>query len=81
MEEAHKGLIEIIKLIEEYYGEEKVSPNLHLSLHLCEYSYDYGSYTHSGVFHSNEWMAYLVKMNFLSIIFLFTIIHDSFLFC
>ena len=41
MEEAYKGLIEIIKLIEEYYGEEKVSPNLHLSLHLCECSYDY----------------------------------------
>ena len=42
MEEAHKGLIEIIKLIEEYYGEEKVLLNLYLSLHLYEYSYDYG---------------------------------------
>jgi hypothetical protein len=42
MEEAHKGLIEIIKLIEVHYGEEKIMPNLHLSLHLCECSYDYG---------------------------------------
>ncbi|CAB4440174.1 unnamed protein product [Rhizophagus irregularis] len=42
MREAHQKLIEIIKLIKEYYGQNKVSLNLHLSLHLCEYSYDYG---------------------------------------
>jgi hypothetical protein len=42
MEEAHEGLIRIIKLIEEHYGEGKITPNLHLSLHLCECSYDYG---------------------------------------
>jgi len=42
MEEAHKGLIELIKLIEECYGKEKVLLNLHLSLHLCECFYDYG---------------------------------------
>ena len=42
MEEAHMGLIEIIRLIEEKYGEGKISPNLHLSLHLCECTYDYG---------------------------------------
>ncbi len=34
MEEAHKELIKIIKLIEEHYGEEKITLNLHLSLHL-----------------------------------------------
>ena len=42
MEEAHMELIKIIRLIEEKYGEGKISPNLHLSLHLCEYTYDYG---------------------------------------
>src|SRR2546423_7108247 len=35
MEEAHMGLIEIIRLIEEKYGEGKILPNLHLLLHLC----------------------------------------------
>ena len=43
IKEAHEELIKIIKLIEEYYGEGKIMPNLHLSLHLCEYSYDYRS--------------------------------------
>ena len=42
MKEAHEELIKIIKLIEEHYGEGKITPNLHLSLHLCECSYDYG---------------------------------------
>jgi hypothetical protein len=42
MNEAHKGLIKIIKLIEEHYGEGKITPNLHLSLHLCACAYDYG---------------------------------------
>ena len=42
MNEAYEVLIKIIKLIEEKYGEEKITPNLHLSLHLCECAYDYG---------------------------------------
>jgi hypothetical protein len=42
MGEAHNRLIEIVKLIEENYGRDKITPNLHLSLHLCECSYDYG---------------------------------------
>ncbi|GBB89974.1 hypothetical protein RclHR1_16820006 [Rhizophagus clarus] len=42
MKEAHELLVKIIKLIEEHYGEGKITPNLHLSLHLCECSYDYG---------------------------------------
>ena len=42
MEEAHEKLIKIIELIEEHYGEGKITPNLHLSLHLCGCSYDYG---------------------------------------
>lgn len=42
MEEAHKLLVKLVQLIEEHYGEGKITPNLHLSLHLCECSYDYG---------------------------------------
>ena len=42
MNEAHLRLIEIVKLIEQHYGRDKITPNLHLSLHLCECSYDYG---------------------------------------
>ena len=42
MNEAHERLIKIIRLIEQKYGQEKVTPNLHLSLHLCKCVYDYG---------------------------------------
>ena len=42
MREAHSRLIKIVKLIELNYGRDKVTPNLYLSLHLCECSYDYG---------------------------------------
>jgi hypothetical protein len=42
MEEAHERLIKIIKLIEEHYGRVKITPNLHLSLHLCDCSNDFG---------------------------------------
>jgi len=38
MEKAHKLLVKLVQLIEEHYGEGKITPNLHLSLHLCEYS-------------------------------------------
>jgi Transposase family tnp2 len=40
--EANRRLIEIVKLIEENYGRNKITPNLHLSLHLHECSSDYG---------------------------------------
>ncbi|GET51674.1 hypothetical protein GLOIN_2v1775288 [Rhizophagus irregularis DAOM 181602=DAOM 197198] len=40
--EAHQKLINLVKLIEENYGRDKITPNLHLSLHLCECSLDYG---------------------------------------
>ncbi|GET53938.1 hypothetical protein GLOIN_2v1786147 [Rhizophagus irregularis DAOM 181602=DAOM 197198] len=42
MREAHQWLINLVKLIEENYGRDKITPNLHLSLHLCECSLDYG---------------------------------------
>src|SRR4051794_4261204 len=41
MREAHRRLISVVKLIEENYGRDKITPNLHLSLHLCECSFDY----------------------------------------
>ena len=53
MKEAYEELIKIIKLIEEHYGEGKITLNLHLSLHLCECSYDYGPYICFGVSASN----------------------------
>ena len=42
MDEAHERLITIIKLIEQKYGVVKITPNLHLSLHLKECVCDYG---------------------------------------
>jgi hypothetical protein len=42
MSEAYQRLISIVKLIEENYGRDKITPNLHLLLHLCECSFDYG---------------------------------------
>ena len=42
IEEAHQRLINIINLIEEHYGRDKITPNLHLSLHLGECSNDFG---------------------------------------
>ena len=72
MDEAHKGLIEIIKLIEEYYGEEKITPNLHLSLHLCECSYDYGPLYSFWCFSFERMNGILGKPNlFLILIFWF----------
>ena len=40
--EAHQRLIQIVKLIEENHGRDKITPNLHLSLHLDECSHDFG---------------------------------------
>ena len=40
--EAHQRLLNIAKLIEQNYGPEKITPNIHLSLHLCENCIDYG---------------------------------------
>lgn len=42
LNEIHQRLIEIISLIEQNYGRDKITPNLHLSIHLNECSYDYG---------------------------------------
>ncbi len=43
VQEAHQRLISLIELIEEKYGHNKITLNLHLSLHLSNYSYDYRS--------------------------------------
>src|SRR2546429_3098302 len=42
MREANRKLIKIVKLIENNHGRDKITPNLHLSLHLSECSFDYG---------------------------------------
>lgn len=42
LEEAHERLLTMVKLIEENYGAEKITPNLHLCLHICNCVLDYG---------------------------------------
>ncbi|GET62975.1 hypothetical protein GLOIN_2v1775288 [Rhizophagus irregularis DAOM 181602=DAOM 197198] len=42
VDEAHRSLIEIVKLIENHHGRDKITPNLHLSLHLRDCSSVYG---------------------------------------
>jgi hypothetical protein len=40
--ESQWRLIELVKLIEQHHGRDKITPNLHLSLHLTECTHDYG---------------------------------------
>jgi hypothetical protein len=42
LREAHIRLLNVNKLIEKYYGQEAITPNLHLSLHLTQCCLDYG---------------------------------------
>lgn len=42
LNEAFVRLLEMNKLIERKYGKDKISPNLHLCLHICECALDYG---------------------------------------
>ncbi len=42
MDEAHQKLVEIVKIIEQNYGRDMITLNLHLSLHLCECVKDFG---------------------------------------
>jgi hypothetical protein len=42
LSEAFTKLVNMNKLVEQKYGQEKISPNLHLCLHICECALDYG---------------------------------------
>ncbi|GBC11559.2 hypothetical protein GLOIN_2v1776801 [Rhizophagus irregularis DAOM 181602=DAOM 197198] len=42
LNEAHSRLLTVAKLIEEHYGSEYITLNIHLSLHLTECCHDYG---------------------------------------
>ena len=42
LEEAHRCLLSMVKLVNQHYGPEKISPNMHLCLHICECAFDYG---------------------------------------
>lgn len=42
LNEAHQRLLNVAKLIERNYESEKITPNIYLSLHLCENCMDYG---------------------------------------
>src|SRR2546429_8963921 len=80
MEEAHMGLIKIIRLIEEKYGKGKITPNLHLSLHLCKCTYDYGPLYSFWCFLFERMNGFLGKMNSFLLIF-YNIINIFFFYC
>ena len=42
IDEAHNQLINMAKLIEQYYGPTLISSNIHLSLHIRQCCLDYG---------------------------------------
>jgi len=42
LREAHYRLLKVAKLIEENYGPERITPNIHLSLHIADCCNDYG---------------------------------------
>ena len=42
LNEAHEHLLKVFKLIEENYGPERITPNLHLCLHIADCCWDYG---------------------------------------
>jgi hypothetical protein len=42
LDEAHSQLLRVAQLVEENYGPEVITPNIHLSLHLAECCRDYG---------------------------------------
>jgi hypothetical protein len=42
LNEAHQCLLFMVKLVEQRYGPEKITPNMHLCLHICECALDYG---------------------------------------
>jgi hypothetical protein len=42
LEEAHQCLLSMVELVEKSYGPEKITPNMHLCLHICECAFDYG---------------------------------------
>ena len=42
LNEAHECLLKVVRLIEENYGLEKITPNLHLCLYIADCCQDYG---------------------------------------
>ena len=43
LNEAHERLLKVATLIEENYGPERITPNLHLCLHIADCCRDYGT--------------------------------------
>src|SRR5438128_1337044 len=42
LNEAYQCLLSMVKLVEKQYGQKKITPNMHLCLHICECALDYG---------------------------------------
>ena len=38
----YSEFLSMVKLVEQQYGPEKITPNMHLCLHICECALDYG---------------------------------------
>src|SRR5205807_1200335 len=41
LNEAYQCLLSMVKLVEKQYGQKKITPNMHLCLHICECTLDY----------------------------------------
>ena len=61
LDKAFIKLFEMNKLIERKYGQEKISLNLHLCLHICECALDYDPLSSFWCF-SFEWMNGILGM-------------------
>ena len=83
MEEAHRRLIKIVKLIEEHYGRNKITPNLHLSLHLCECARNFSPlyvFWYFSFEHMNRILGNILLLVYILLVDKFLIIFDLNLF-
>jgi hypothetical protein len=72
IEEAHQRLVEIVKIIEQTYGRDFITPNLHLSLHLHECAKDFGPLYAFWCFSFERMNGVLGKLNFKNACLIFS---------
>jgi len=73
LEEVQTLLVSLVKKIERVYGKGKITPNLHLSLHLTQCCFDYGplysfwcySYERMNGLLGNDDLGYLIKFRLI----------------
>src|SRR5947207_5137063 len=54
LNETYQCLLSMVKLVEKQYGQKKITPNMHLCLHICECAWIMGHYIRFGVIVLNE---------------------------